>query len=93
MEKEERGAVIRIIQMKEEGEERADSGFSESPLKRPGSVEIKPSKRIKTELCEPSAKQGKEKSLKSIISKLKCAFCKMVSKGRSDLYSHYSYMH
>ena len=70
---------------------RPDSGFSESPIKRPGSVEINPSpgKRIKTEPCELE-KQLIEQSSDTRKHTLKCAFCTSVFSNRSALYGHYS---
>ena len=70
---------------------RPDSGFSESPMKRPGSVVVNPAKRIKIETCEP--KQGKETYIRTSINILKCTFCNLVPSKRSQLYGHYSFVH
>ena len=72
---------------------RADSGFSESPLKIPGSVEFKTAKRIKTEPCAQLIEEEKNPLIKASKTVFKCAFCRRVCKGRADLYSHYSIKH
>ena len=62
-------------------------------MKRPGSVEINPPKRVRAELFKPLAEEGKEKLAEASIYIFRCAFCKFARKSKAELYDHYSFVH